>query len=95
MISAFAAVLLILVSDDVTAVLLRLCLDAGEVEIVNAGHNPAAMVLPDCTLRMIAASGTPLGMLPAMRYSVERLAFPAPLAHPALHRWSDRGLLWF
>jgi serine phosphatase RsbU (regulator of sigma subunit) len=60
----------------VTAVFLRLN-PAGEVEVVNAGHNPAALVLPDKTVVMIEASGTPLGMLPGMRYKAETFAFPA------------------
>jgi phosphoserine phosphatase RsbU/P len=59
-----------------TALFLRLDPRSGEIEMVNAGHNPAALVLPDGTVRMIEASGTPLGMLPGMEYSAERFAFP-------------------
>jgi sigma-B regulation protein RsbU (phosphoserine phosphatase) len=60
-----------------TALFLRLDPAAGEIEVVNAGHNPAALVLPEGTVRTIEASGTPLGMLPGMEYAAERLAFPA------------------
>lgn len=59
----------------VTAIFARMHLDRQELEIVNAGHNPGALVLPDGTLRMIEASGTPLGMLPGMKYSTEFLPF--------------------
>jgi serine phosphatase RsbU (regulator of sigma subunit) len=60
----------------VTAFFLRLQSATGEIEIVNAGHNPAALVLPNGNTHMIEASGTPLGMLPGMRYTSERFAFP-------------------
>jgi serine phosphatase RsbU (regulator of sigma subunit) len=60
----------------VTAVFLRLQPATGNVEIVNAGHNPAALVLADKTVVMIEASGTPLGMLPGIRYQAETFAFP-------------------
>jgi serine phosphatase RsbU (regulator of sigma subunit) len=60
----------------VTAFFLRLHGATGEIEIVNAGHNPAALVLPNGNTHMIEASGTPLGMLPGMRYTAEKLAFP-------------------
>ena len=44
------------------------------MEIVNAGHNPAFLVSPgDKSVRLIEASGTPLGMLPGSRYSIERV----------------------
>lgn len=59
-----------------TAFFLRLDPEKGEIEVVNAGHNPAALVTPDGSVRMVRASGTPLGMLPGMTYGAERLAFP-------------------
>lgn len=60
-----------------TALFLRLQPGAGRFEIVNAGHNPAALLLPDGSTRMIQASGPPLGMLPGMTYSSETVEFPA------------------
>ena len=59
-----------------TALLARLEPETGEVVVVNAGHNPAALLLPDGTVKMIEASGPPLGMLPGMEYAAERLALP-------------------
>jgi phosphoserine phosphatase RsbU/P len=59
-----------------TALFLRLDAQRHEFEIVNAGHNPPALLLPAGALRMIDASGPPLGMLPGMAYTVERFAFP-------------------
>lgn len=59
-----------------TALLVRLERGRDVIEVVNAGHNPAALVLPDGTTRMIEASGTPLGMLPDMTYSAEQMVFP-------------------
>jgi serine phosphatase RsbU (regulator of sigma subunit) len=44
------------------------------MELVNAGHNPAFLVTgSDNSVRLIEASGTPLGMLPGARYSIERV----------------------
>ncbi len=58
----------------VTAIFLRLDPLSSELEIVNAGHNPAFLVSSnDEQVRLIEASGTPLGMLPGSRYSVERV----------------------
>jgi serine phosphatase RsbU (regulator of sigma subunit) len=58
----------------VTAIFVRLDAAASEMEIVNAGHNPAFLVSSgDNPVRLIEASGTPLGMLPGSRYAVERL----------------------
>ena len=59
----------------VTAIFLRLDSKRGEVEIVNAGHNPGFVITPDGTQHQIEAAGTPLGLLPGMTYSSERLAF--------------------
>lgn len=61
----------------VTAVFVRLDAESGEIEIVNAGHNPAALVREDESVVMVNASGTPLGMLPGMSYQAESFAFPA------------------
>jgi sigma-B regulation protein RsbU (phosphoserine phosphatase) len=57
----------------VTAIFLRLDAGAAEMEVVNAGHNPAFLVSPGAPVRLIEASGTPLGMLPGSRYSIERV----------------------
>lgn len=59
-----------------TALFLRLQPATGKLQIVNAGHNPAALLLPDGSLHMLEASGPPLGMLPGMIYSAETLEFP-------------------
>jgi serine phosphatase RsbU (regulator of sigma subunit) len=60
----------------VTAIFLRLWPDRNEVEVVNAGHNPALIALPDGAIKRISASGTPLGMIPGMSYSAETAPFP-------------------
>jgi phosphoserine phosphatase RsbU/P len=58
----------------VTAIFLRLDPASAEMELVNAGHNPAFLVSSsDNSVRLIEASGTPLGMLPGARYSIERV----------------------
>jgi sigma-B regulation protein RsbU (phosphoserine phosphatase) len=58
----------------VTAIFLRLDPTSSEMELVNAGHNPAFLVSSsDSSVRLIEASGTPLGMLPGARYSIERV----------------------
>jgi sigma-B regulation protein RsbU (phosphoserine phosphatase) len=58
----------------VTAIFLRLDPTSSEMELVNAGHNPAFLVSSsDNSVRLIEASGTPLGMLPGARYSIERV----------------------
>ena len=57
----------------VTAIFLRLDPASAEMEVVNAGHNPAFLVSPGSSSRLIEASGTPLGMLPGSRYSIERV----------------------
>jgi sigma-B regulation protein RsbU (phosphoserine phosphatase) len=59
----------------VTAIFLKLDTERGEVEIVNAGHNPGFVVDPDGTQHQIEAAGTPLGLLPGMSYSSEVLCF--------------------
>jgi len=59
----------------VTAIFMRLDPKRGEVEIVNAGHNPGFLISPDGTQHQIEAAGTPLGLLPGMTYSSERHSF--------------------
>jgi serine phosphatase RsbU (regulator of sigma subunit) len=59
----------------VTAIFMRLYPDSGEVEVVNAGHNPGFIIHPDCSRYEFESSGTPLGMLPGMRYTSERCPF--------------------
>jgi serine phosphatase RsbU (regulator of sigma subunit) len=60
----------------VTAIFMRLHPEAGELEVVNAGHNPGFLVAPGAAPHQFDAAGTPLGMLPGMRYASERRAFP-------------------
>lgn len=60
----------------VTAIFLRLYPEQGELEVVNAGHNPGFGVHPDGTTCLFEAAGTPLGLLPGMRYASERCSFP-------------------
>jgi sigma-B regulation protein RsbU (phosphoserine phosphatase) len=58
----------------VTAIFVRLDPSSSEMEIVNAGHNPAILVSSEETpIRLVEASGTPLGMLPGSRYAIERV----------------------
>jgi sigma-B regulation protein RsbU (phosphoserine phosphatase) len=59
----------------VTAIFLRLHPAQGEIEVVNAGHNPGFLLPPGGQPRLFEAAGTPLGMLPGMRYSSERAGF--------------------
>ena len=61
----------------VTAIFLHLRVEEGVVEIVNAGHNPGALISPGSPAYLLEASGTPLGMLPGMSYTSETLPFPA------------------
>jgi serine phosphatase RsbU (regulator of sigma subunit) len=44
--------------------------------VVNAGHNPGFVVRDDGSSCLFEAAGTPLGLLPGMRYSSERCTFP-------------------
>jgi len=59
----------------VTAIFLRLHPEAGEIEVVNAGHNPGFLIEPGVRPHLFDASGTPLGMLPGMQYTSERRSF--------------------
>ncbi len=60
----------------VTAIFLRLLPAAGEIEVVNAGHNPGFLLSPGAAPRQFEAAGTPLGLLPGMDYGSERHRFP-------------------
>jgi serine phosphatase RsbU (regulator of sigma subunit) len=60
----------------VTAIIMRLDARLHEAEVVNAGHNPGFVVQHDGCHSLIEASGPPLGMLPSMRYTVERCSLP-------------------
>ncbi|MDR3723678.1 MAG: SpoIIE family protein phosphatase [Terracidiphilus sp.] len=56
----------------VTAIFLRLHPDSGELEVVNAGHNPGYLISPGEPPRPFHATGAPLGLLSGMSYSAER-----------------------
>lgn len=60
----------------VTAIFMRLDPGTGELEIVNAGHNSGYVLHPDGSRCEFESSGTPLGLLPGMAYTVERCPFP-------------------
>jgi sigma-B regulation protein RsbU (phosphoserine phosphatase) len=59
----------------VTAIFLRLHPELGKIEVVNAGHNPGFLAMPDGSLRQFDAAGTPLGLLPGMHYTSEEAPF--------------------
>jgi serine phosphatase RsbU (regulator of sigma subunit) len=59
----------------VTAIFMRLYPETGELEVVNAGHNPGFLVTPGTEPHQFEAAGTPLGLLPGMRYLSERHGF--------------------
>jgi serine phosphatase RsbU (regulator of sigma subunit) len=59
----------------VTAIFLRLHPETGEVEVVNAGHNPGFLVEPGGVTHQFDAAGTPLGLLPGMSYRSEKSQF--------------------
>jgi serine phosphatase RsbU (regulator of sigma subunit) len=61
----------------VTAIFARLDPASGELEAVNAGHNPGYVLHPDGSMCQFDAAGTPLGLLPGMTYASERCAFPS------------------
>ena len=60
----------------VTAIFLRLHPERGELEIVNAGHNPGFLIQAGKEPRQFDAAGTPLGLFPGMSYTSERCGFP-------------------
>lgn len=55
----------------VTTVLLRFNPSTHSLQVVNAGHNPAFLVSLDGSFRKVAASGTPIGILPFSSYVTE------------------------
>ncbi len=59
-----------------TAIFLRLHPETGEIEVVNAGHNPGFLITPNAPPYEFNAAGTPLGLLPGMQYFAERKPFP-------------------
>jgi serine phosphatase RsbU (regulator of sigma subunit) len=59
----------------VTAIFMRLQPASGELEVLNAGHNPGFLVEPGRTAHEFNAGGTPLGLLPGMQYSIEKHGF--------------------
>ena len=61
----------------VTAIFARLDPAGPRIEVVNCGHNPGAVLLPEGESRILKASGTPLGLLPGMQYSSEKFEFPS------------------
>ncbi len=60
----------------VTAIFARFREGERTLEVVNAGHNPGLLISAEGKVHMLEASGTPLGMLPGMRYTAEICAFP-------------------
>ena len=61
----------------VTAVFIRLTAETGDLEVVNAGHNPAFVVPSTGDTHLLRAGGAPLGMLPGMTYEAEFLPVQA------------------
>ena len=61
----------------VTAIFMRLWPEDGVLEAVNAGHNPGFLIQPSGETCELESTGTPLGMLPGMRYASRQCAFPA------------------
>jgi phosphoserine phosphatase RsbU/P len=59
----------------VTAIFLLLHPDSGDVEVVNCGHNPGFLVSADGRACQFESTGTPLGLLPGMRYSSQKCGF--------------------
>ncbi|HUV70004.1 MAG TPA: PP2C family protein-serine/threonine phosphatase [Terracidiphilus sp.] len=59
-----------------TAIFLRLHPQSGEIEVVNAGHNPGFLLTPGQPPYQFHAAGTPLGLLSGMTYASERRPFP-------------------
>jgi len=45
----------------------------GNVEYVNAGHNPPYLLTPGCEIEEIAATGTPIGMLESVPFTCGQL----------------------
>jgi serine phosphatase RsbU (regulator of sigma subunit) len=59
----------------VTAIFLRLHPATGDIEVVNAGHNPGFLVAPGAPPIQFDAAGAPLGLLPGIRYTSEQHQF--------------------
>ena len=59
----------------VTAIFLRLHPETAELEVVNAGHNPGFLLEPDGKFCQFESTGTPLGLLPGMRYTSQKCGF--------------------
>jgi serine phosphatase RsbU (regulator of sigma subunit) len=59
-----------------TAIFLRLHPESGDIEVVNAGHNPGFLLAPGAAPYEFNAAGTPLGLLPGMQYQSEHRPFP-------------------
>ena len=57
-----------------TALLVALDPAAATIRFANAGHNPALLLRADGTTEHLAATGIPLGLLPAAEYTSEELA---------------------
>jgi len=55
----------------VTAIFLKLDIGTGQIEVVNAGHNPGLLVENRSDSRLIGAGGTPLGLLPDQTFVSE------------------------
>ncbi|MCK4510809.1 SpoIIE family protein phosphatase, partial [bacterium] len=45
----------------------------GDIEYVNAGHNPPYLLAPKCEIREVAATGTPIGMLESAPFAAGHL----------------------
>jgi serine phosphatase RsbU (regulator of sigma subunit) len=60
----------------ITAIFLKLDPVKHCIDVVNAGHNTGFVVEGRGAVRMIEASGPPLGILPSVRYSAETIPFP-------------------
>ena len=76
----------------VTAIFLRLHPETGEIEVVNAGHNPGFLVAPGSPPHEFNAAGTPLGLLPGMSYTSERTRLYSRRAPAFLYRRAYRSL---
>ncbi|MGA7108875.1 MAG: SpoIIE family protein phosphatase [Terracidiphilus sp.] len=59
----------------VTAIFLRLHPEQGELEVVNAGHNPGFLYQTGHPVEEFESTGTPLGLLPGMHYSSQKCGF--------------------
>lgn len=55
----------------ITSIFVRLDPKANTLEVVNAGHNPGFLSGKGSDAKLIAASGTPVGMLPVAGYKAE------------------------